>query len=365
MSRKTTKTSKTKKTTKKSTKTAAKKTRTKKKSTKKSSSFLKYFAYFLFISVVTLGGMLGYLIDKQKQKEKEYQQQLKQKEKALQILQEKVETLKKETKTSTANVSSEIEDYLKAQKLLPPPTTHKQTKKEKPKPKHQKVAKAKPTPTPHKAANKPKLVIIIDDMAYEYQVKLLKDIPYQITPSFFPPSKRHPNTPVYAREFSHYMVHVPMEALNFHKEEANTLHISNSYATIKKQIDIIKKEFPRAKYINNHTGSKFTGNYNAMIKLLSALKKDNLGFVDSKTTPFSQAESANKLIRVKLYSRNIFLDNVKNPKYIRSQLQKAVDIAKKRGYAIAIGHPHKITLLTLKHSGDILKNVDVVYIDRL
>ena len=66
-----------------------------------------------------------------------------------------------------------------------------------------------------------------------------------------------------------------------------------------------------------------------------------------------------------MYSRNIFLDNKEDSEYIKNQLKKAVKIARKRGYAIAIGHPHKITLTTLKNAKNILKNVQVVYIDEL
>jgi polysaccharide deacetylase 2 family uncharacterized protein YibQ len=161
------------------------------------------------------------------------------------------------------------------------------------------------------------------------------------------------------------MIHLPLEAINFHKEEKDTLHVDDNFSKIDKRIKIIKELFPKAKFINNHTGSKFTSNYNSMIKLFKALKENNLGFVDSKTTPISKSYKVNKKINIPLFSRDIFLDNIENSKYIRNQLKKAVKIAKIRGYAIAIGHPHRVTLLTLKNAKDILKDVDVIYIDEL
>ena len=60
--------------------------------------------------------------------------------------------------------------------------------------------------------------------------------------------------------------------------------------------------------------------------------------------------------------RDVFLDNTQNLKDIENELKKAVQIAKKRGFAIAIGHPKKQTLKVLKNSGDILKGVEVVYL---
>jgi len=50
---------------------------------------------------------------------------------------------------------------------------------------------------------------------------------------------------------------------------------------------------------------------------------------------------------------------------IREQLRQAVTKAKKNGYAIAIGHPHKNTLEVLRDSKDLLEGVDLVYLKDL
>ena len=212
---------------------------------------------------------------------------------------------------------------------------------------------------------KPKLIIILDDVSFNYEVKEIKQIPFKVTPSFFPPTKVHPNTPLYAKEFRDYMVHVPMQAINYPHPEPDTIDINWSYTQIKNRMNYIHKIFPNAKFINNHTGSKFTANLTEMKKLFKVLKKENLGFVDSKTTPYSKAKQAENIYHIPFYSRDIFLDNKQNIKYIQNQLKKAVKIAKKRGYAIAIGHPHPATIQALKESKNILKNVDVITINEL
>jgi len=213
--------------------------------------------------------------------------------------------------------------------------------------------------------NKPKLVIILDDVSFNYQVKGIKQIPFKITPSFFPPTKVHPNTPIYAKEFTSYMVHIPMQAINYPHPEPHTININWSYTQIKNRINYIHKIFPNAKFINNHTGSKFTANYPAMKKLFKVLKQDDLGFIDSRTTHYSKAKQVEKIYHIPFYERGIFLDNKANVKYIQNQLKKAVILAKKRGYAIAIGHPHPATIQALKKSQNILKNVDVITINEL
>ena len=213
---------------------------------------------------------------------------------------------------------------------------------------------------------KPKLVIIMDDMSFVSQVKSLKHLGIKITPSFFPPTKRHPKTAIYAKEFNHYMVHFPMQATNPNfKEEANTLHIDSSYNFIKGRVKEIKKDFPKVKFVNNHTGSKFTSDYNSMNKLYIALNKYNLIFVDSKTTYRTKAPILAKKYHQILISRDVFLDNKPDIIYIQNQLKKAIKIAKKRGYAIAICHPHTKTFEALAKSKPILKNVEVIYIDEL
>ncbi len=328
-----------------------------KKSKKNSFAFYKYTIFALLIIIIALSAFIaGYIIN-----DKKNQKEIKTYKNTLATLQYKIEKLSNEINkyktqktilskhiyTKTSN--SEIIDYLEA------------LKKQKTKP------TLKETTSINKKiyTNKPKLVLIIDDVAFGHEVKMIKSIPYKITPSFFPPTKRHPNTPFYAKEFKDYMVHVPMEAINFAHPEPNTLLTSDNYVTIKTKLDLIKKEFPKVKFINNHTGSKFTSNLQSMNYLFIALKSDNLGFVDSKTTPYSKALVVDKIHKIPLYCRDIFLDNVQNPNYIRNQLKKAIKLAKKRGYAIAIGHPHKITLETIKNSKDLLKQVDVITIDEL
>jgi polysaccharide deacetylase 2 family uncharacterized protein YibQ len=303
---------------------------------------------FIFIIISFAGGVY---FEKERSKKEILKKHI-----VIDELKSKIETLQKELQKKPKKeiifmpISSEAKDYEEALKKQP-------EKKE-----FTQIVKKEENKTKNLV---PKLVIIIDDMAFKYQVNMLKEIPFKVTPSFFPPTKRHPNTIKYSEMFSHYMVHVPMEALNFNKPESKTLKVGDNYEKILNRITSIKNMFPNAKFINNHTGSKFTSDYTSMYYLFKALKKNNLGFVDSKTTPHSKASLVDKKIKIPLYSRNIFLDNIEEPTYIRNQLKKAIKIAKKRGYAIAIGHPHKITLQTLKNSTDLLKDVKVVYIDEL
>jgi len=216
-----------------------------------------------------------------------------------------------------------------------------------------------------KYKGKPKLAIIIDDVSFLNEAKRIKQIPFKVTPSFFPPTKFHPDTVKLSNEFKFAMIHLPLEAMGFMHPEPGTLHANDSKSIIKKRIMQIKKEFPKIKYYNNHTGSKFTSNLRAMQDLIGIMKNENLHFVDSRTTAQTKAGIVSKKLHARLLSRDVFLDNIAKPKNIIKQLKKAVQIAKRQGYAIAIGHPHPNTLKTLIGAKKYLKNVKLVYVNEL
>lgn len=212
---------------------------------------------------------------------------------------------------------------------------------------------------------RPKLAIVIDDVTLQSQINRINNIGYNITMSFMPPTPAHKDSAKIAQKLEFYMIHFPMQANSFKFEESNTLHIGDSYEKIEKRVKQIRAWYPNAKYTNNHTGSKFTADETSMDYLLKALKKYDFIFVDSRTTAHTVGRKYATKYDVPFLARNIFLDNQLEYKYIQTQLKKAIDIAKKSGYSIAIGHPHPITLKVLKESKHLLKGLNLVYIDKM
>lgn len=208
-----------------------------------------------------------------------------------------------------------------------------------------------------------KLVLIIDDVATFEHASMIKSLGLKITPSIFPATKTHPDTPNIARSFEFYMIHLPMQAKHFDSPEIGTLTINESFESMHEKIKKIRKDFPRAKYTNNHTGSRFTSDYDAMDKAYRALIEQGFIFVDSKTIAQTAVARAAKKYNQPYISRDIFLDDDPSASAVRRELVAAVNLAKKRGYAIAIGHPKKNTIAVIKASkNNILKDVEVVYL---
>ena len=213
---------------------------------------------------------------------------------------------------------------------------------------------------------KAKLVILIDDVSTKAQKDKILNIGYTVNMAFLPPTKTHKDSASIAQNLPFYMIHFPMQASSaFKGEEINTLKITDSYETIEKRVKQLRDWYPNAIYTNNHTGSVFTENEEAVDKLFHALKKYNFIFVDSRTSAKSVIKKYAKKYDMPYIVRNTFIDNDRDYKSIQTQLIKAIEIAKKQGYAIAIGHPHDITLKVLKESKHLLKDVEPIYMNKL
>ena len=213
---------------------------------------------------------------------------------------------------------------------------------------------------------KPKLVIIIDDVVSKTQKDKILNIGYPITMAFLPPNSGHKESAIIAQNLPFHMIHFPMQASkNFKNIEVNTLNISDSYETIEARVKQLRVLYPNATYTNNHTGSVFTENYEAMDKLFRALKKYNFIFVDSKTTPNSVAKELSIKYQMPYIVRDTFLDNDRSFTAIQNQLKDAIRVAKKQGFAIAIGHPYEVTFKVLKESKHLLNDVEPIFLNKL
>ncbi len=220
-------------------------------------------------------------------------------------------------------------------------------------------------PIKQRQSGSAKLAIIIDDVTTKKQVDKIQSIGYPITMAFMPPTNTHKDSAIIAQTVATYMVHLPMEATTRGAEESDTLHIGDTMNVIEKRIKQLKILYPKAIYYNNHTGSRFTADENSMDMLIQVLKNNNIQFVDSRTTPKSVVKQYAIKHGMRYIGRNIFLDNTPTKNAIKAQLKKAVEIDKKNGSAIAIGHPYGATMEALKESKEMLKGIDIVMIDKI
>ncbi len=209
--------------------------------------------------------------------------------------------------------------------------------------------------------NKPKLVIIMDDIQNLAQYNALRNIKLPITPSIFPKTAYTPDTPKIATYAKEYMIHLPLEALNFYQKELEPLTTGISRDSLLAYMKNLKADFPNLKYLNNHTGSKFTTSYNDMQNLISVFDELDLRFIDSVTnTDIASPKIAREQGRL-IMQRDIFLDTIAQKEHTDRQIDLAIKKAKDKGYAIAICHPFPSTIEALKNAKDKLtKEVDLI-----
>ncbi|AJE03179.1 divergent polysaccharide deacetylase family protein [Geobacter pickeringii] len=195
------------------------------------------------------------------------------------------------------------------------------------------------------------LAIIIDDMGKGVQeARSLSDIGVPVTFSIIPGLAKVKQVAEEAhRRGIEVMVHMPMEPKGYpaQKIEGNGLLLGESDEEIVSRLNAYLRELPRAVGANNHMGSAFTENREKMAVVLGVLKERGLFFVDSKTSPVSVGYDVARAQGVRTAARNVFLDNIQERGYIAKQLAQAISIARKRGSAIAICHPHPATIQTL------------------
>lgn len=338
-------------------KTSGRKRRSTKKSTFKQ-SLLIVLGVFLMISLVAFGYFLGQndmlnghtpIAQTYKTHEKEN------KKKILEELSKKKAKNTVEKKEPSAPKKVTKERSAPARYLSEDKINQELSKLDK----HNKVILAENT-------GKPKLVIIIDDVSTQSQLDQILATGLKITPSIFPPSQRSMTSHHLAKGLKHYMIHLPMESGSTQfNTQTKTLITSFSEAQIQERVKEIRALFPSARFVNNHTGSVFTDDYDAMKILYKALRKEGFVFVDSRTIASTKVPQITQAFGDAYMARDVFIDNQHTIPYIHKQLQKAVNKAKRKGYAIAIGHPHKMTINALNSAANIFSDIELVYIDEL
>lgn len=346
------------------------------------SKVLTTIAWALAVIALILSSLVaGYYFGYENAKEDFVKKEKIENAKKVAYLKKMEETTKKQDEKS---VSEKLKDVLKKEEKLNVPVPQQEPKKEEVKSEESKKATLNYTSASHemdddkpdvaplsenreskKTFAKPRVAIIIDDVSTLSHVRAIKALSMPITMSFLPPSANRPNSAKLAAEENMYMVHLPMEAQSFSAEEPATLRINDSQEKISSRIREIKTLFPKVHYINNHTGSKFTSNEDAMRKLLNALQSNGIDFMDSRTTAKTQAPKVMKSLSLPYVSRDVFLDHEMNKEFVHKQIKQVIEIAKKHGSAIAIGHPHKNTILALHEAKKLFDDVELVYINKM
>jgi polysaccharide deacetylase 2 family uncharacterized protein YibQ len=196
-----------------------------------------------------------------------------------------------------------------------------------------------------------RLAIILDDLGNDRgAAQAIFAMPYPLTISVLP---NHTHSVDIAQEAHRrgyqVMLHLPMESMGNERPEAQELRAGMSAGDVSTLVDRLLQAVPDVAGVNNHQGSQSTADAALMDELMPVLREHKLFYVDSRTTAATVAYDTAQRFGVRSGFRNVpFLDDVAEVGPVRKQLQLAFRDARKKGGAIAIGHPHPATLRALQ-----------------
>jgi len=223
----------------------------------------------------------------------------------------------------------------------------------------------KPVPLPPPSSELPKAALIIDDMGHDRAIAekiMALDVPITVSILPFSPFKKHVVRLAKARHIE-IMLHLPMEPEEYPRIDPGpgalltTMTPDELIVQLNKDLDAVQG----IKGVNNHMGSKMTGVSTRMYQIFSILKKRNLFFIDSRTTPRTLCKPSARLLQIPFSERDVFLDHRQDAAFIQKQIDRLIRIAQKKGHAVAIGHPYPVTYRVLRRNlPNLKKHVTIV-----
>lgn len=202
------------------------------------------------------------------------------------------------------------------------------------------------------SSSAPKIAIVLDDWGYNANDQdFLSENNFHITISVLPFKSYSRRLAKIAFENNkEVIVHMPMEPLNkdSYGLEENTLLVGMDKAEVGRLLSNAFDSVPYANGLSNHMGSKATQDKKLMAVIFAFLKNADKFFLDSLVTSKTVSSQTAEKYGLKLFKRDVFIDNKSDPDYIKKQIAKLANLAKKRGYAVGIGHDRPSTIEVLK-----------------
>lgn len=194
-----------------------------------------------------------------------------------------------------------------------------------------------------------KLAIVIDDVGYRPADQAVMRLPLPVTVAILPVAPHAARMAEQAaKQQRDALIHMPMQPRGSTRVEAGALHTGMDAAAVRRTLEQALQVVPHARGLNNHMGSAATADPALMQLLMQELKARHLLFLDSRTTAATVAESTARRFGVPTLRRTVFLDDNNSLTKVQAEFQRAVSMARHKGWAVAIGHPRPNTLKVLQ-----------------
>jgi uncharacterized protein len=197
---------------------------------------------------------------------------------------------------------------------------------------------------------RPAIAVVIDDLGLNRRgTAALNRLRAPLTLAFLPYATDLDQQTEAAHAAGHeLLVHVPMEPRSQAWPGPDALTSQLGPADLVSRLRSHLRSFSGFVGVNNHMGSLLTTDPARMAVLMAELRQRGLLFLDSRTAPGSVAAREAERSHVPFAKRDVFIDNELELTSVLRELTHAENIARHRGYAVAIGHPHDVTIEALK-----------------
>jgi len=194
-----------------------------------------------------------------------------------------------------------------------------------------------------------RIALVVDDLGRNVEdVSTLARLGVPITYAVLPFESETPAVvAALHRQGAEFLCHLPMQPKNGENPGPGALLYGMDRAALQKATANALAAVPGASGVNNHMGSRLSADERSMRAVLEVLALRGLYFLDSRTSPESVGYRVASQMGVPAAERQVFLDSDMRPEMVREQFLRTLEVAKKRGSAIAIGHPHPATLAVL------------------
>lgn len=196
----------------------------------------------------------------------------------------------------------------------------------------------------------PMVAIVIDDMGLDRRrSERAVDLPGPLTLAYLTYARDLAEQTGAARAAGHeLMVHLPMEPeARIADPGPNALEVGLADEELDRRIAWGLSRFHGFVGVNNHMGSRFTADAAGMERVMAALQRHGLLWLDSRTTPNTAGPRAARAAGVPFAERAVFLDNETGQVELWARLAELSALAHRKGYAVAIKHPYDATLRAL------------------
>lgn len=203
-------------------------------------------------------------------------------------------------------------------------------------------------------AQPPTIAVVIDDLGYlQHNDREVLALDPRIAVAIIPDG---PLAPMLSRKAAQQqrdvLIHLPLSGMRHDNCDFGATCPAPDWSPnrMASHLRWASRRVENAVGINNHQGSRFTADRQAVANLVGgiALLEQSyqlpLFVLDSRTTAKSQFEYVAADAGLKATRRNVFLDHDRCPDAIAKAWQELLELARRKGSAVAIGHPHTETI---------------------